>query len=93
MAAGLLHEIGNPLNFMGTALQLASRDPTVRSDPDTADTIKDIQEGYERIHRVVTNLRGFTAPQRPEHPRPFTIDFGDRSRASIYGTHSEGNKH
>ena len=33
MAAGLLHEIGNPLNFMGTALQLASRDPTVRSDP------------------------------------------------------------
>ena len=74
MAAGLLHEIGNPLNFMGTALQLASRDPTVRSDPDTADTIKDIQEGYERIHRVVTDLRGFTAPQRPEHPRPFTID-------------------
>jgi signal transduction histidine kinase len=74
MAAGLLHEIGNPLNFMGTALQLASRDPTVRSDPDTADTIKDIQEGYERIHRVVTDLRGFTAPQRPEHPRPFSID-------------------
>jgi len=74
MAAGLLHEIGNPLNFMGTALQLAARDPTVRSDPDTADTIKDIQEGYERIHRVVTDLRGFTAPQRPEHPRPFSID-------------------
>ena len=30
MAAGLLHEIGNPLNFMGTALQLAARDPTIR---------------------------------------------------------------
>jgi signal transduction histidine kinase len=74
MAAGLLHEIGNPLNFMGTALQLASRDPTIRSDPETTDTIKDIQEGYERIHRVVTDLRGFTAPQRPEHPRPFPID-------------------
>jgi signal transduction histidine kinase len=74
MAAGLLHEIGNPLNFMGTALQLAARDPTIQGDPDTADTMKDIQEGYERIHRVVTDLRGFTAPHRPEHPRPFGID-------------------
>ncbi|RUO97574.1 ATP-binding protein [Hyphomicrobium sp.] len=74
MAAGLLHEIGNPLNFMGTALQLAARDPTIQSDPDTADTLKDIHAGYERIHRVVTDLRGFTAPHRPEHPRPFRIE-------------------
>jgi signal transduction histidine kinase len=74
MAAGLLHEIGNPLNFMGTALQLAARDPTIQGDPDTADTVKDIQAGYERIHRVVTDLRGFTAPHRPEHPRPFHIE-------------------
>ncbi|HML27727.1 MAG TPA: ATP-binding protein [Hyphomicrobium sp.] len=74
MAAGLLHEIGNPLNFMGTALQLAARDPTIQADPDTADTIKDIHAGYDRIHRVVTDLRGFTAPHRPEHPRPFHIE-------------------
>lgn len=74
MAAGLLHEIGNPLNFMGTALQLAARDPTIQSDPDTADTLKDIHAGYDRIHRVVTDLRGFTAPHRPEHPRPFQIE-------------------
>jgi signal transduction histidine kinase len=74
MAAGLLHEIGNPLNFMGTALQLAARDPTIQGDPDTADTMKDIQAGYDRIHRVVTDLRGFTAPQKPEHPRPFEIE-------------------
>jgi signal transduction histidine kinase len=74
MAAGLLHEIGNPLNFMGTALQLAARDPTIQGDPDTADTMRDIQAGYDRIHRVVTDLRGFTAPQKPEHPRPFPIE-------------------
>lgn len=74
MAAGLLHEIGNPLNFMGTALQLAARDPTIQADPDTADTLKDIHAGYERIHRVVTDLRGFTAPHRPEHPRPFHME-------------------
>lgn len=74
MAAGLLHEIGNPLNFMGTALQLAARDPTIQGDPDTADTMRDIQAGYDRIHLVVTDLRGFTAPQKPEHPRPFPIE-------------------
>jgi signal transduction histidine kinase len=74
MAAGLLHEVGNPLNFMGTALQLAARDPTIQADPDTADTMRDIQAGYDRILRVVTDLRGFTAPQKPEHPRPFPIE-------------------
>ena len=87
MAAGLLHEIGNPLNFMGTALQLAARDPTIQGDPDTADTMKDIQAGYERIHRVVTDLRGFTAPHRPEHPRPFhmasAIDHAMRFTAHV----------
>jgi signal transduction histidine kinase len=35
--------------------------------------LKDIHEGYVRIHRVVTDLRGFTAPQKPESPRPFEI--------------------
>lgn len=71
MAAGLLHEIGNPLNFMGTALQLLSRDPAIKSDADATEIVDDIRSGYDRIHRVVADLRGFTAPQLPEEPRSF----------------------
>ncbi len=74
MAAGLLHEIGNPLNFMGTALQLAARDKTIQLHPDTQETFQDIRAGYDRIHRVVTDLRGFTAPHRPDSPRVFDIE-------------------
>ena len=73
IAAGLLHEIGNPLNFMGTALQLAERDPLIIASEDTRETLGDIRDGYDRILRVVTDLRGFTAPQRPENPRPFDV--------------------
>lgn len=74
MAAGLLHEIGNPLNFMGTALQLASRSAALKQSPDTLETFTDIQAGYDRIRRIVGDLRGFTAPQRPENSRPFDLN-------------------
>lgn len=86
MAAGLLHEIGNPLNFMGTALQLAARDPTIQGDPDTADTMKDIQAGYDRIHRVVTDLADLphrrnpsTRGPSPSNPRSTTRSVSRRT--------------
>jgi signal transduction histidine kinase len=74
MAAGLLHEIGNPLNFMGTALQLAGRSAAVKNNIDTLETFQDIQAGYDRIRRIVGDLRGFTAPQRPENAKPFDLN-------------------
>ena len=74
MAAGLLHEIGNPLNFMGTALQLATRSATRTQSADTLDTLTDIQAGYDRIRLIISDLRGFTAPQRPENARPFDLN-------------------
>lgn len=73
MAAGLLHEIGNPLNFMGTALKFAMRHPSVRNCPDTLDTMTDIQAGYDRIRRVVGDLRGFTTQQVQQNAQPFDI--------------------
>lgn len=74
MAAGLLHEIGNPLNYMGTALQIAGRSEVLKQNPGTNETIQDIQAGYDRIRRIVSDLRGFTAPQRPENARPFDLN-------------------
>ena len=74
MAAGLLHEIGNPLNFMGTALQLATRSAALKKSSEALETFNDIQAGYDRITRIIGDLRGFTAPQRPENARPFDLN-------------------
>ncbi len=74
MAAGLLHEIGNPLNYMGTAIQLASRSKTITQNPDFLDIVTDIRAGHDRIRSIIGDLRGFTAPARPESCRPFNIE-------------------
>lgn len=73
MAAGLLHEIGNPLNFMGTALQLADGQHESMASSDLAELLGDLKDGHARITKVVEDLREFTVPQRPELAKPFPM--------------------
>lgn len=63
MSAGLIHEINNPLNYVSQGLQLMKRVTTLLPDeeqPDFADTLKDVQDGVNRVVRIISDLRGFT---------------------------------
>ncbi|MGB0712377.1 MAG: ATP-binding protein [Gammaproteobacteria bacterium] len=66
LAAGLLHEINNPLNYTRTALQLTQSDPTVKNDPMLSEMIGDMNEGLGRIAGIVTDLRAFAYPSDAE---------------------------
>ncbi|MGB0722649.1 MAG: ATP-binding protein [Gammaproteobacteria bacterium] len=66
LAAGLLHEINNPLNYTRTALQLTKSDPTVKNDPMLSEMIGDMDEGLGRIAGIVTDLRAFAYPSEAE---------------------------
>lgn len=63
LAAGLLHEINNPLNYTLTALQLA-RGMVNGTDSDLGETLADIHEGMARIGQIVTDLRTFAYPSK-----------------------------
>ncbi len=59
IAAGIAHEINNPLTAVSAYAQLLS----LRSDdPKAAESARRIQEGAERIHRLVRNLMSFVRP-------------------------------
>lgn len=71
MAAGLLHEINNPINFANTAFQLVMRNPALEEDADLKEMLVDIHDGFRRIQTIVSDLRLFSAPTKAEARRPF----------------------
>ena len=71
LAAGLLHEINNPLNFTLTAVQLA-REAAPEPGDGIAETLDDIEEGMVRIRDIITDLRLF-AHHAQEELVPFRL--------------------
>ena len=72
LAAGLLHEINNPLNFTLMAVETLSN----TSDPDDADmqdTLADISGGMTRISTIVSDLRSFAYPEQAELKSEFMV--------------------
>jgi signal transduction histidine kinase len=65
MSAGIIHEINNPLNFAKTATHMLKRQsPHLPSEDQEEfnETIKDLEEGIDRVRVIVSDLRSFTHP-------------------------------
>lgn len=61
MAAGLIHEINNPVNYTLMALDLMKRE--LEKGKDVSDLVVDAREGVARIGAIVSDLRGFAHPE------------------------------
>lgn len=73
LAAGLLHELNNPLNYSMTAIQLVKNEPLVKKDEFLLEAIQDIDEGMERIKSIVTDLRAFAYPSSIDSMQRFDL--------------------
>jgi C4-dicarboxylate-specific signal transduction histidine kinase len=65
MSAGIIHEINNPLNYAKTGLYVLRNlieAPLANDRQDSIEVLQDIQEGINRIDRIVSDLRIFTHP-------------------------------
>ncbi|OYP33807.1 sensor histidine kinase [Rhodopirellula sp. MGV] len=62
VAAGLLHEINNPVNYSLMAIKVLKKRLAKGGDP--SETIADIEEGVTRISHIVTDLRTFAHPEQ-----------------------------
>lgn len=60
LSAGVIHEIGNPLNFSCQALYVLKKKVRQGGHEDMSDIIDDMQEGYDRIKDIVSELREFS---------------------------------
>lgn len=71
IAAGIAHEINNPLTAVSSYAQLLAMR---LHDPRDAHSARRIQEGIERIHRLVGNLMSFA---RPSDDAFFPLDLNE----------------
>ncbi|MBN1849483.1 MAG: response regulator [Deltaproteobacteria bacterium] len=72
LAAGLLHEINNPLNFTLTALHVAMNQIN-HADNEIKETLEDIDMGMTRIRDIVSDLRSFTRSPGENERQPFML--------------------
>lgn len=71
LAAGLLHEINNPLNYSLLAVNLASRSST---PPELVkEQLNCAIEGLQRINTIISDLRTFAYPETANQLNPFNL--------------------
>lgn len=64
LSAGLIHEINNPLNYARQALYVLKRmaDSIPQADRSSViEIVQDVEEGINRVVRIVSDLRGFAS--------------------------------
>ena len=89
LSAGLLHEINNPLNYTLAAVGIArqSRDSL---SAEMNEIVADIEEGMVRIRDVITHLKNFAYPEKPDHLSVFPIAEAFRDARKITAGELDG---
>ncbi|WP_432258191.1 sensor histidine kinase [Cupriavidus sp. TMH.W2] len=59
LAAGLLHEVNNPVNFCLMAIEVALEEPQAKENPSLEECLVDAKQGMQRIQHIVSDLKTF----------------------------------
>ncbi|MGF6854526.1 sensor histidine kinase [Paraburkholderia sp. CI3] len=59
LAAGLLHEVNNPVNFCLMAIEVALEEPIAKKEPTLQECLVDARQGMQRIQHIVSDLKTF----------------------------------
>lgn len=72
LAAGILHEINNPLNYTMAALHMARLNISTK-DENITEALSDIEEGMGRVADIVSSLREFAYPDASRGNQSFSV--------------------
>jgi two-component system sensor histidine kinase PhcS len=59
LAAGLLHEVNNPVNYCLMAMNIALEDPVAKSSAALTECLSDAKQGMQRVQHIVSDLKIF----------------------------------
>lgn len=59
LAAGLMHEINNPVSFCLMAIDISMEDPAAQASPNLMECLTDAKQGMRRVQHIVSDLKTF----------------------------------
>ncbi|TFW16166.1 two-component sensor histidine kinase [Massilia arenosa] len=59
LAAGLLHEVNNPVNYSMMAIDIALEEPAAQDNGSLRECLQDARGGMQRVHHIVSDLKTF----------------------------------
>jgi two-component system sensor histidine kinase PhcS len=76
LAAGLLHEVNNPVNFCLMAVEVAMEEPAAKNEPALQECLVDAKDGMKRIQHIVSDLKTFAyrKPGAEAEGQPFLFE-------------------
>ncbi|MET0355658.1 MAG: ATP-binding protein [Cellvibrio sp.] len=74
LAAGLLHEVNNPLNFCMMAIDIAAEDPVTKTSSSLEECLLDAKQGMSRIQLIISDLKTF-AYRKADDGKPVEAPF------------------
>ncbi len=76
MAAGVAHEIGNPLTAISSIIQLMQKRP---QDEFTTEQLQVVRENVNRINKIVRDLVDFSRPKRADLAPTYLNDLAEQA--------------
>jgi len=73
LAAGLLHEVNNPVNYCLMAINVAQESSVAKVDATLDECLADAKQGMQRIQNIVSDLKTFA--YRSREPSHYGNDF------------------
>lgn len=59
LAAGMLHEVNNPVNYCLMAMDIALKDPAAKTSASLNECLVDAKQGMQRVQHIVSDLKIF----------------------------------
>jgi len=92
LAAGLLHEVNNPVNFCLMAIDLAVEEPAAKDSATLMECLVDAKEGMQRVRNIVSDLKIFAyrQPDAEGLGQPFLFEKALNSAQRLTGHELRG---
>ena len=82
LAAGLMHEINNPVNFCLMAIEIAMEEPESQSNSTLTECLNDAKQGMRRVQHIISDLKTF-AYRNPDGQQMTPFAFSDALEAAL----------
>ncbi len=94
LAAGLLHEVNNPVNFCMMAIDIAIEEPASNASPVLAECLSDAKQGMLRVQHIVSDLKTFAyrKPDDESDGSPFLFEKALSAAIRLVGHEIKGVK-